>query len=37
MKAVAEVTLIIMSALIALIGTWIALGPVANSFGRSPR
>lgn len=33
MKAVAEVILIIVSALIALIGTWFVLGPVANSFG----
>ena len=33
MKALAEVTLIIMSALIALIGTWFVLGPIANSFG----
>ena len=33
MKALSEVTLIIMSALIALIGTWLVLGPIANSFG----
>ena len=33
MKALAEVTLIIVSVLIALIGTWFVLGPVANSFG----
>ena len=33
MKAVSEVILIIMSALIALIGTWFVLGPIANAFG----
>ena len=33
MKAVAEIILIIVSALIALIGTWFVLGPVVNSFG----
>lgn len=33
MKALAEIILIIMSALIALIGTWFVLGPIANSFG----
>ena len=33
MKAVAEIILITVSALIALIGTWLVLGPIANSFG----
>ena len=33
MKALAEIILIIVSALIALIGTWFVLGPVVNSFG----
>lgn len=33
MKTLAEIILIIVSALIALIGTWFVLGPVANSFG----
>ena len=33
MKALAEIILIIVSALIALIGTWFVLGPIANSFG----
>ena len=33
MKALAEIILIIMSVLIALIRTWLVLGPVANSFG----
>ena len=33
MKVLAEIILIIVSALIALIGTWFVLGPVANSFG----
>lgn len=33
MKALAEIILIIVSVLIALIGTWFVLGPVANSFG----
>ena len=33
MKAVAEIILIIVSVLIALIGTWFVLGPIANSFG----
>lgn len=33
MKAVSEVILITVSALIALIGTWFVLGPIANSFG----
>ena len=33
MKTVAEIILIIVSVLIALIGTWFVLGPIANSFG----
>ena len=33
MKSVSEIILIIVSALIALIGTWLVLGPIANSFG----
>lgn len=33
MKAVSEVTLIIMSVLIAMIGSWLVLGPIANAFG----
>lgn len=33
MKAVAEIILITVSALIAMIGTWFVLGPIANSFG----
>lgn len=33
MKALAEIILIIVSVLIALIGTWFVSGPVANSFG----
>ena len=33
MKAVAEIILIIVSAFIALIGSWFVLGPIANAFG----
>ena len=33
MKAVSEFILIIVSVLIALTGTWVVLGPIANSFG----
>lgn len=33
MKALAETILITVSALIALVGSWFVLGPVANSFG----
>ena len=33
MKALAETILIIVSALIALVGSWFVLGPIANSFG----
>lgn len=33
MKAVAEIILIIVSAFIALIGSWFVLGPIANTFG----
>lgn len=33
MKALAETILITVSALIALVGSWFVLGPIANSFG----
>lgn len=33
MKALAETILITVSALIALVGTWFVLGPIANAFG----
>ena len=33
MKALAEIILITVSVLIALIGSWSVLGPIANSFG----
>ena len=33
MKAVSEFILIIVSVLIALVGTWFVLGRIANSFG----